>query len=125
MGKDLAGKINTDPLCRIQPASKDFFVILDVDNEEIEKNILNLRNNCAVGWDGVSSTVLKSTRHVLIPLFAHICNLSISFGIFPCILLRLKGLWYIQFKSPVTMMSSITRFSFVVRSPISGTLIRS
>lgn len=88
VGNNLVNKIDTSLsdthlTCRTRPTPKDSLVLLEVDNEEIEKIILNLRNNCAVGWDGVSSAVLKYARHVLVPLFTHICNLSISSGVFP------------------------------------------
>lgn len=88
VGNDLASRIvpsssDAHPPSCAQLLTGESLVIFDVDCEEMERIILGLRNNCSVGWDCVSSTVLKSTRHVLIPLLVHICNLSVSTGVFP------------------------------------------
>lgn len=57
--------------------------ILDVDVNEINKIILGLRNDSAVGWDGISASVIKSSRLALAPIITHVCQLCLSAGVFP------------------------------------------
>lgn len=59
--------------------------VMNVDENEIDSLILSLRNDCAVGWDGISSHILKATRRVIVPIFTHICNLALSTGVFPTV----------------------------------------
>ena len=50
--------------------------------EEINNILVSLKNT-ACGWDDISSVFLKlSTQQILQPLF-HICNLSLTEGVFP------------------------------------------
>ncbi|KAL0832390.1 hypothetical protein ABMA28_001815 [Loxostege sticticalis] len=59
------------------------FVMLETDNEEIETVIMGLKNDSAMGWDGISNKLLKNCRHILIPIITHITNLSFTTGNFP------------------------------------------
>ena len=59
------------------------FVILGFDEKEVETAIMNLRSDCAVGWDGISSSLLKACRQTLVPPITYIINCSISSGIVP------------------------------------------
>jgi hypothetical protein len=58
-------------------------VLLETDEEEVARIIMNLRSDSAVGYDGISATILKAASNTLVPLITHICNLSISTGVFP------------------------------------------
>ncbi|CAH2101818.1 unnamed protein product [Euphydryas editha] len=57
--------------------------MIKVDNDEVKFFILQLRDKCAVGWDGISSMVVKAAVHVLVPLLTHIFNLCLERGVFP------------------------------------------
>lgn len=70
VGNELASKINSEPnfpvTLTINPAhvsangSLDSMVILPTDCDEIESTLLILKPNCAVGWDGISSALIKA-----------------------------------------------------------------
>lgn len=64
-------------------SSLNSMAMFTVDSDEIEHTILNLKDKCAVGWDGISTTLVKASRHILIPLLCHIFNASLTTGIFP------------------------------------------
>lgn len=59
------------------------FVLLDTDKDEVEKVIMGLKEVCAVGWDGISNSVLKNFRHILVPPLTHIFQICLSESIFP------------------------------------------
>lgn len=87
IGKTLATKIppsNRDltPFLKEQPIMNSM-VLFDTDHAEIENIIINLRSGSAVGWDGISSSILKSNRQFLVPVITHICNIAFHSGIFP------------------------------------------
>lgn len=102
IGKNLAAKILNDPnkvplISGTPRAEKNKYpltptinslVIENVDEHDIDTAILQLRNDCAVGWDGISSSVLKLCRHILALPIAYICNLCIETGVFPNCLKR-------------------------------------
>lgn len=84
VGADLATKIpTTSQLPAVQNTSSGSFVILEVDESEVESTIMNLRNDTATGWDGIPSTLLKVCSNTLVPLVTHIINISIANGVFP------------------------------------------
>lgn len=76
-----ATKINPTP--KIKPSTHKSLVLLHATDEEIENIINTSRENCAVGWDNISMSVIKRNKRSLIPIITHICNLSLSTGIFP------------------------------------------
>lgn len=88
IGKSLAEKIllhnnstvNTNPFTYGVTKS---FGLLDTDEAEIESIITSLKNNCAKGWDGIPSSILKQYKNILIPPITHVCRLSLSAGVFP------------------------------------------
>ena len=90
IGKILAGEIvnKSDPsvlydnFC-IRDHPCDSLVLLNVDESEVDGLINGLRNNCSVGWDGISSRILKDSRAIFVPLITHICNAAINTGVFP------------------------------------------
>lgn len=57
--------------------------LLPTDCREIEYIILNLKDNCAVGWDGIPTSVIKGAKNTLIPILNHIFNLCLLTGTFP------------------------------------------
>lgn len=57
--------------------------LFNVEHFELERIISNLKDNCAIGWDGIPNTVIKSARHVLIPILVNIFNNCLTHGIFP------------------------------------------
>ena len=86
IGKNLATKIaqNSIPPNIIPPNnSTSSMVLLEVNEKEVENIILGLRLDCATGWDSIPAVVIRSARQVLVPVITHICNVSISSGVFP------------------------------------------
>lgn len=86
VGENLASKIPNlgkfkDPPSCCSP--KDSLVILKSDYSDIETQILNLRDDCAVGWDKISARIIKASRATLVPPIAYICNLAVDSGVFP------------------------------------------
>jgi hypothetical protein len=59
------------------------FVLLDTDEEEVEKIIMSLKDNCAVGWDSISNKIIKQFRHILVKPLTHIFRICLSTGHFP------------------------------------------
>lgn len=58
-------------------------VLYTVEYDEILHVIHSLKDNCALGWDGISTSIIKATRKVLTPILCHIFNLSFTTGVFP------------------------------------------
>jgi hypothetical protein len=58
-------------------------VIVEVDEVDVRRIITSLKTDCATGWDGISGKILKLSLEKVVPPIAHICNVSISTGIFP------------------------------------------
>lgn len=93
VGNDLATKIlselkcnndrKTGSLIQTVNAPSGSMALYSVDYDEIESVIIKLKDKCALGWDGISTTVVKAAKHVLVPLLSHIFNASFSTGIFP------------------------------------------
>lgn len=92
VGSNLASKIDNshnDAACVVGSHSISAYpnsmAIFETDNEEIEKVILNLNSASAVGCDGISTVLVKSARHILIPIMCHIFNLVFTTGVFPSV----------------------------------------
>lgn len=97
VGKNLAREILTKRQCMTDPAPDlpstplldaqnspvNSLTILDVDEAEVEAIILQLRNDCAVGWDGISPIMLKNCRHILVPHITYLLNRCLQMGVFP------------------------------------------
>lgn len=95
IGKELATRIQsrTPPsssLCTVMhsPSQCDSLVLLQTDAHEIELLIKNLRRDCAVGYDNISAAILQSSIDVFVPVLTHICQLSLSTGVFPNVFKR-------------------------------------
>lgn len=59
------------------------FALFPTDPVEVQSTIVNLKNTCAVGYDEISSQVLKLANHIISPHISHICNLCFATGCFP------------------------------------------
>ena len=53
-----------------------------VDEEEVIKIIDSLKNS-APGYDGITASILKLCKNIIIGPLVHLCNLSLTQGIFP------------------------------------------
>lgn len=88
IGANLTDKIicrNPQTSLVIDASACNSFVLLETVNEEVESILISLEN-CAEGWDGISSTILKSFKDVLVPHITRICDLCKSQGLFPDVL---------------------------------------
>lgn len=91
VGKNIADKIhptNSDPgdvadFLNNLPSRTNSIGLIDADKAEINDILNGLKNDCAVGYDGISTSLLKYCSPVLVPLITHICNVSMTTGIFP------------------------------------------
>lgn len=57
--------------------------MLDFDEAEVESVLMSLRGDCAVGWDGITTNLLKACRHTLVPLLTHVFNRSLATAVVP------------------------------------------
>ena len=47
------------------------------------RNVLGLIKDNAAGWDGLKAFIMKQIKEVIITPLVHICNISLTTGIFP------------------------------------------
>lgn len=59
------------------------FFVSPVEESELLYIIKNLKNKKSTGYDGFSVNFIKTIAESISPVFAHICNLSFSQGVFP------------------------------------------
>lgn len=86
IGRNLAEKTGNRPMLPINddPGSgSQSMVLMLTDEAEVTQLILSLRDDCAMGWDRISSTFLKRHLASLVPPITYLCNLAISTGKFP------------------------------------------
>lgn len=89
IGQKLGSKINNLPfqpsLSHLSPGvcPSNSLILLEVDNDEVDSIISNLKPDSATGWDGIPVKLIKLCRHVLVPIITHIINCSMTVGIFP------------------------------------------
>ena len=88
IGSCLANKITDDPnfipnTSPINSPPSSSMSMLPTDSEEIEAIISNLKRDCAIGWDDISSNFIIEYKNILTPPITYICNLSLISGIFP------------------------------------------
>lgn len=130
IGQNLANKIK--PLNQTQqklPASSpNSLAMLEVTASDILGIINSLRDDCAVGWDGISSKILKLNANALVPTITHICNLSVSSGVFPAVFK--KAIVHPIYKSgdrnsvsnyrPISVLSSLSK---ILEKILNNTLV--
>lgn len=89
VGKQLADAIISSVNCNMGkynsggPQATNSIVLLSPDEAEIESLIINLKNDCAVGWDSIPVKFLKLAKHIIVPPLTKIIELCLSQGIFP------------------------------------------
>lgn len=76
-------EINLANLAKSHIKPSHFFFMLPTDETEILDYIRQLKNDSAPGLDGHKNTLIKHLAPYILKPFAHICNLSLSTGIFP------------------------------------------
>jgi hypothetical protein len=64
------------------------FVILPISETEVERLIMSLRSDCALGWDDIPARVLKQSCNTLVKPLTHVLNLCITKGVFPSVFKR-------------------------------------
>ena len=75
-------KSSSLPLKYLNEKIKESVLFSPVLENEV-KNILMLLKNSAAGWDGFDAQIIKQIKDFIISPFTHICNLSITTGVFP------------------------------------------
>lgn len=93
MGRKLAEKshdssraLGTTLLANLQSeviSSCNSLVLLPTDEDEIRLLIDGLKESCAMGLDQIPGKIIKRYTCFLTSPITHICNLSLSTGIFP------------------------------------------
>lgn len=58
-------------------------VCLDTDETEILNVLKTLKENCALGWDGIPVSILKKASKTVVPILTYIFNLCLKQGKFP------------------------------------------
>ena len=85
IGTELADNIrptSVDPLHYISPSQSNNLTLDDIDEEDLKKIFLTLKNSAA-GYDGIRPSVLKSVfDQIKMPLI-YLVNMSFHHGIFP------------------------------------------
>ena len=85
VGKTLAKTIpgsNKMPLDYITNGNINKFYFSPVTENEV-RNILGMIKDSAAGWDGLKAFIMKQIKEVIVTPLVHICNLSLTTGIFP------------------------------------------
>lgn len=86
IGRDLALKIKATDKSRnnrFLPAQPNSFVLLDTDENEVERILMSLKSDSSPGWDDISTRFLKHVKSEVIPIITHLANICFKKGIFP------------------------------------------
>lgn len=89
VGKQLAEKFKSDhdtmDIDYSTESSKrcNSFALIETDEQEVETIIKSLKTECSIGWDDISTQVIKQNMKHLIAPITHICNLSFKTAVFP------------------------------------------
>lgn len=67
----------------IENSTSQSLFMLPVSDTDIIKVISSLKNTSTVGYDGISTRVIKDVKEVIATPLSHIINLCISDGVFP------------------------------------------
>lgn len=65
------------------PVPQHSFVMVDVDEDEVEALLMSLKTDAAIGWDSISTKFLKRYKKLLVPPMTYLFNLCLSTGVFP------------------------------------------
>lgn len=87
------------------------------DYIEVKKTIAGLKSSYSSGWDGINNIVLKQCKDIVAPILAHICNLSMTSGIFPdclkmanvCPIYKSGNPLQITNYRPISLLSSVSK----------------
>ena len=85
VGKTLAKTIpgsNKMPLDYITNGNINKFYFSPVTENEV-RNIVGMIKDSAAGWNGLQAFIMKQIKEVIVTPLVHICNLSLTTGIFP------------------------------------------
>ena len=86
---NLAAQLPSDPVISppiqlISSGSRpNSMALLKTDFVEVEQIINNLKTTSATGWDSIPASLIKSAKHVLVPVLTHLFNLCPIVGVFP------------------------------------------
>jgi hypothetical protein len=69
----------------VENASKTSLALILPDESEVSGEISRLKNNCAVGHDGISTEVIKKLSNKLVPMLLLLISAIFSSGIYPTI----------------------------------------
>ena len=108
IGNEIAASIptiNKSPLDYLDKSHLDSFFILPTSTQEIEEEILKLKNDKAVGPFSIPVRILKIIRHVVSRPLEAIFNLSFSTGIVPSSL-KIAN-WLFQFSKRKVVVTQI------------------
>ena len=87
VGQKLASNIMTDENDSFEKYLKNdldcSFEFNNVTEDDVKSVMSNIKSKTSSGYDHISTKLLKSIQHVLIPAITHIINQSINTGIFP------------------------------------------
>jgi hypothetical protein len=75
-------KSNTDPISYIPDRNPNSIYFNPCIQEEVI-NIINNLKHCALGWDGIPTSLIQENKLPFSMCLTHIINLSLSQGIFP------------------------------------------
>lgn len=87
LGLNLASKFSKVPPSKLLPTTDsqaNSMALINTDKAEVERLILESKK-CALGWDKISTQLLKAARHTLVPVLTHIFNLCLATGTFPSV----------------------------------------
>lgn len=65
------------------PTILNSIVLLPPDEAEVESLIMNLKNDCSVGWDSIPAKFLKLAKHIMVPHLTKLFELCFTQGVFP------------------------------------------
>ena len=85
LGASLAKKIpttNIDPITFLKRSIHENILFSVVTEKELIDLLKNMKS-ASSGWDGLSPHIIKLTSHFFTKPLLHICNLSLSCGVFP------------------------------------------
>lgn len=88
VGKNLAEKVagQSNNYKTTETNSVNSLVLLETDEREVELVVNSLRSDCAVGVDGISASVIKQYKDILIRPITYLINVCLSTGVFPDLL---------------------------------------